>query len=139
MKSLKIRTFHHIQHAWEQRAPKMEKLRATLSNTWNVQMRPLRRCRHILKKNNNIIRILLIKKVNVLTDSRRIMLLFTRIKNFIFHTIRGYVTSRDAISSSRWVVLPRAKIKCGFVLFSSIINLCTLIKITVNCRYSYLM
>jgi len=66
--------------------------------------------------------------------------LLTWIRNFEFHTVRGLVANRDVISSSRWAVLPRDKFKCGLVLFSSIIQLCTLIKMIVNCRYnSYLM
>jgi len=39
--------------------------------------------------------------VNVLTDSPRNVPLLTWIKNFEFHTVRGLVASRDAISSSR--------------------------------------
>ena len=92
----------------------------------NIKMRPLQKCGHRSKKNNNIIGIFLIKNANVLTDSRRNVILLTWIQIFEFHTVRRLVASRAAISFSRWAVLPRAKTKCGLVSFSSIILLRTL-------------
>ena len=57
-------------------------------------------------------------------------------QTFEFHTVGGLVARQRAVSFPRWAVLPRAKIQCDLVLFSSIIHLCTLIKWLRHCATS---